>query len=210
MSKIKPVYVVNEDPMGFLNTHNPCRDCKYIKNVEDKKWYVMGDTSPDALCGLLDVPVSSHCGTCIGFKKAIRVRVSSLLRRIKWFSRDLYWGILHRIIPKYRYHVAKTNLKPGYYDPQVRITCVIFEETCAFVKYEEDESNFWRTDWSDTPEHQAAWDAFKAAADFWEKNRPEHGYLEMDVDTWEEEEKIEKEVRELAKKVIDNIRYMWY
>lgn len=65
-----------------------------------------------------------------------------------------YWPLIHKYHPKYKYHIIKTDLKPGYYDPDTRITHSIFSIFSEFMKYnienkvvnwEADElhSNFW-------------------------------------------------------------------
>lgn len=46
-----------------------------------------------------------------------------------------YWPFIHRFHPKYRYHIIKTDLKPGYYDPDTRIAHAIFSVFSEFMKY---------------------------------------------------------------------------
>lgn len=51
------------------------------------------------------------------------------------FFSDLYWAIKHRIIPKHKYHIIRTGLKPGYYDPDTRILHCIFSEVYNWAEY---------------------------------------------------------------------------
>ena len=42
------------------------------------------------------------------------------------------WWLKYRLIPRHRYHVVKTNLKPGYHDPRTRILHAVF---CDFESW---------------------------------------------------------------------------
>jgi hypothetical protein len=60
----------------------------------------------------------------------------------RWIDRRLYrfgngiWAILHRVHPRHRYHVVKTDLKPGYYDID---TLMLHTNMALLVRYVEDE-----------------------------------------------------------------------
>lgn len=56
-----------------------------------------------------------------------RVNVHGKLRNWKW-------SILHRFHPKYQYHIIRTDLTPGYYDPDLRILHGVFTLVEEYVK----------------------------------------------------------------------------
>lgn len=47
---------------------------------------------------------------------------------------NIKWWFLHRLHPKHRYHIVKTDLKPGYYDSDTRILHACFNELNNFVE----------------------------------------------------------------------------
>jgi len=47
---------------------------------------------------------------------------------------DLYWGIAHRTFDKY--HIIKTDLKPGYYDINIRMVSALYALVKDFVEIE--------------------------------------------------------------------------
>lgn len=74
------------------------------------------------------------------------------------FFKNIKWWSLHRFHPRYRYHVVKTNLKPGYYDPDT----LIFETTFKLLTdYVEDNEKWDAIDWEGDEGHSAAWNEMK-------------------------------------------------
>ena len=86
-----------------------------------------------------------------------------ILAAIAWFCQPIkdghYW-LRSRLHPKYRYHVVKTGLRPGYYDEDDLIlhSCMALLERFVawhggeqdFEKFTDDlrEPDEWGTDWS--------------------------------------------------------------
>ena len=200
MTKPKPVYKLPEgDGLGeFLSIRYSCGECKHVRDKETWEYYRLGDMSANAQCSRLGIRVSTHVGHCSAFSRPLTGHISLILTNLGYKLKDAYWWVMHRVIPWHRYHVAHTELKPGYYDPCIRIMAVVFNEAARFVAYQEDEANKCRWGYSDIPEHQAAYDAFKAAADYWPK------YL---ADGLDHDDEL---AYELAKKVLDNVGHMWY
>ena len=50
-----------------------------------------------------------------------------LKRKILFPIRDIVWWFKYRLIPKYRYHVLKLDLPPGYHDPDERLCAAIIK-----------------------------------------------------------------------------------
>ena len=201
MRKTEPIYILpaKDDPLaGLFSLANTCDDCKYVRNKEPYEYYRVGDYSPNAQCTKLDRRVSTHVGSCSALRVSRRVHLRRMWSRITWNLKDAYWWVIHRVVPKHRYHVAKTGLTPGYYDPCVRVLATIFTETEAFVAHQQDTRNEFRTDWAANEQHAKAWQVFKEAAAY--------GYTRRDCVTDEDDE----QAVELAKKVLDNIGFMWY
>lgn len=198
-----PVYTLpdpDKSPLdGFLSVRDPCDDCRHVKDVGDYEGYTLGDTTPNATCRKLKQEVSTHVGTCTAFSRSLANRWSNLVYVIRTGFTNAYWWVVHRIIPKHRYHVVKTGLPPGYYDPCVRVLAALFNEMHEFVAYQTDERNEHRWNWTSSPEHEEAWAVFQEAAAFSQR------YLNPEAE-WE----VEDEATELAKKVLDNLSFMWY
>jgi len=110
------------------------------------------------------------------------------------------WWVLHRIIPRYQYHIIRTTLKPGYYDPDRRIQSAFFDLTQEFLD---------RTEniiiWKSEEGHQKAYEAFKGASEFWKENRQR-----IQKDEYEGEGRIQEEAKKHMKAVIHYLEYMWY
>ena len=125
--------------------------------------------------------------------------------KIRWFfTRDLpdsYWWFVHRLIPKHRYHMIRTGLKPGYHDPCVRLICAIMEETVMYV----DLAGKMFV-WDDDDLHCQAWKAYTNAANFWKENKER--FLDGMAD--DDYEKIWDDARRLSSQVILWSEGMWY
>ena len=198
--KVDPIYIVNSDDLGFLEVSNPCGTCKHVREVINSGWYRSGDTSPNAFCALLRLPVSSHVGTCIAQRTALRVHLRRLWGRFKRVPGDILWWFKHRLVPKHRYHVINTGRKPGYYDPHDKIVNAVLNETHTFVVFEEKQQ---LVDWEHEEGHKTAWAIFKEASDFWV------GYRSK-CESYDNEDKDDQKAVEMCKKVLDHIMYMWH
>lgn len=80
-----------------------------------------------------------------------------LRRKLK----DLWWWPKYRLMRRHQYHIMRTGLKPGYHDPDFRITSAVFEEVCYFRR----ECDM--VDWMSDPGHELAWKSVNEAADWW-------------------------------------------
>lgn len=140
----------------------------------------------------------------------LRTKIQSRLEEF-WFDHfypmpDWYWWLIHRLHPKHRYHVAKTNLKPGYYDPRLRIKAVVFEEIKNY--YEKNDVSWDCEENGKEAEHPKAFKAMKEATEFWVKNR---GFLLEETSTnFEHLNKLEEQARDHLKNIMEYIDFYWY
>lgn len=132
----------------------------------------------------------------------IKMKIKRLLIK---FS-DAYWWFIHRIHPNHRYHVIKTDLKPGYYDPEDRITHAIFTVVCEYYL----DGAPW-FDWSCDDYHNRAFDDLKEAYIYWKIDRPimEEDKKDSD-DVLAIQDKIIKNDRMHMTNIIKNLGYYWY
>jgi len=79
------------------------------------------------------------------------------------------WWVLHRFHPKHRYHIVKTRLTPGYYDPDILIFESAFALLCEFV---EKNTKWNRIDWEGDDHHSAAWKEMNELVDWYKNVRP--------------------------------------
>jgi len=126
--------------------------------------------------------------------------------------RNAYWFLAHRLHPRHKYNVLRTGLPAGYYDPNVRIPCAIFESVADFVSTCKD------VDWKSDDGHKAAWIAFTMASEWWKKNRDgvRGDWIDHCDESMSGEEMLEMEdsknrdMRDQLCNVINHIEYMWY
>lgn len=152
----------------------------------------------------------------------MREKISNLLEILReayqdvwwalWrFRRNLVWGIIHRVHPKYRYHVVKTGLKPGYYDPDTRILYTNMNLTKEFVDITKD-----TVEWNSDEGHRHAWDELQTIYKWWEgyedllKSRDKtldnpnfEGYAEFEQRVYDEE-------KEMLVRLMKVRNFMWY
>lgn len=82
-----------------------------------------------------------------------------------WPLDRLYWKVMHRFHPKYRYHVVKPKtLTPNYYDPLTLILHTNMEILREFVEHQE---NHGYVCWDCDEEHNVAWKEMVAIRDWW-------------------------------------------
>lgn len=82
--------------------------------------------------------------------------------------RDWKWSLLHRIHPKYRYHVVDSGLPPGYHDPCSLVLHVPFNLLKSF--YERQLTG--HVDWQADEPHRQAFAEMKALYEWWTVTRP--------------------------------------
>lgn len=117
---------------------------------------------------------------------------------IKHRAKNAYWWFRHRLDPRHRYHVVRTGLCPGYYDPDIRLMAAIFNETSLFI---ERTGSLIR--WNDDGHHAAAYKAFTEAAEWWKAHKDDLGDCDESDAEWQE-------AKRLMQAVIENLRIMWY
>jgi hypothetical protein len=76
----------------------------------------------------------------------IKEKIRLLWNAITWYIDEWYWWIRHRTIDKY--HIIKLDLKPGYYDCDVRIFAALETLFLDYYKHEfrsmdDDVDNFY-------------------------------------------------------------------
>lgn len=93
-------------------------------------------------------------------------------------ARDIKWWFLHRFHPSHRYHVIKTSLEPGYWDPDTRMFTAAFDLLSEFVEHERGPNQ--HVDWDAEEPHRSAWKEMNELYEWW-KDRPNR------EDRWEKE-----------------------
>lgn len=116
---------------------------------------------------------------------------------------NLKWWVAHRFHPRHRYNILKTSLKPGYYDPCVRIESAILDETQKFFEYTKD-LIYWDSD----KEHQEASEAFENATKFWKAHRK--AIQDGKGCSYEERERLAEQAKLHLREVIQHLDFMWY
>jgi len=128
----------------------------------------------------------------------ISERLLGRIERTVQDIRDAYWWARHRIDPRHRYHVVKTGLPPGYYDPCDRILASVMNEVTRFVAGPRDP-----VDWAFEDGHREAWEALTKAADWWSRHR-DH------LDDIEDDEDLSAEAVSMLTAVMRVRGYMWF
>lgn len=89
---------------------------------------------------------------------------------IERLLKSAYWGVIHRVVPKHRYHVIKPRtLKPGYHNPYSLLLHSSFEILVDFVEHERREGY---VDWSATIEHREFWEEANKLVYWWQNIYP--------------------------------------
>jgi len=127
---------------------------------------------------------------------------------IRQFSRinDIKWWFLHRFHPKYRYHIIKTGLKPGYYDSDSRILRACFGELNNFVENCADKID-WR---SSSDEHFQAYCTMKELWYWWNCMRGNEWKELDDAFSFEKEGKLILKDNQQLIKLMKIRHFMWY
>lgn len=148
------------------------------------------------------------------------------LKRIKW-------KIYHRFIPRYQYNIIRTSLKPGYYDPDMRILYAVMDIASKFVEDTKD-----TIDWNDNQRLQEVHEDLTSVHKWWTEERPaiiqridsiyESMVEDDDEDLWDGDHPAKLERRRLMTlagelddtlkiqqtimliKVCRHLPYMWY
>jgi hypothetical protein len=87
------------------------------------------------------------------------------------------WWVLHRLVPKHRYHVVNTGLRPGYHDIDERILHASMALLCDYVEAEggdvalEEFSAALRAS-NDAPRQASNQDEAVAIYRWWKRERP--------------------------------------
>jgi hypothetical protein len=70
------------------------------------------------------------------FSILFRVLIPQLLQTVIWKLSDAKWWVYYRVLPKQKYNIVRTELKPGYYDVDVRMLYSSFALLCSYVERE--------------------------------------------------------------------------
>lgn len=143
------------------------------------------------------------------------------------FFSDMYWAFKYRFVPKHKYNIIRTGLKPGYYDPSIKITFGIFEEVSRWVEHnnpiicEDDEyecvydraltllkDGTWAVNEKNGKESKFI-GSMKTkllvdAADWWKENKDKVWNDDM------EDSEITNQVKQHLHNIIDNMEQLWY
>lgn len=120
------------------------------------------------------------------------------------FIVDLPWWFRWRFQRKHQYHLVRLGLRPGYYDPCIRLLHAILEETSRFVAHEDGPRGI--VNWDSEPNHQAAIRAYRDAAAWWAANS---GRLDACVNMAEEAQFWGAGVEHMVA-VLRHLPLMWY
>jgi len=108
------------------------------------------------------------------------------------FFHDLKWKILHRYHPRHQYNIVRTNLEPGYYDPDTQIFESVFTLLTTFVEH-------------NTQSQAVAWDEEDGHAEAWaEMNELVHWYKEIYPNREKELDRLRPEPRVSFKKLMSH------
>lgn len=83
--------------------------------------------------------------------------------------RDLRSWFRYRLIPRHRYHIIRTGLRPGYYDIDYRILHGMFS---LLVDYVEKEKCFERIDWDWAEDQREVFKEIRELYHWWKEERP--------------------------------------
>jgi bifunctional DNA-binding transcriptional regulator/antitoxin component of YhaV-PrlF toxin-antitoxin module len=76
---------------------------------------------------------------------------------------DLKWAFIHRYVPRHQYNVLRPkSLKPGYYDPDMRILHACMDELREYF-----EKGVPEIDWDATDHHSTAYAEMKEIYNWW-------------------------------------------
>jgi len=143
------------------------------------------------------------------------------------------WAIRHRYQPKHKYHIVRTSLKPGYWDPTSQILYATMDTVKEFVDETKD-----TVAWDSDPPHAETWAELQIVYNWWvneyphrEEKLPEfpeidHEKLFGDDDYREDQEYIEwnkiakihnqaeidwaREEEEMLIRVMKVRNFLWY
>lgn len=82
--------------------------------------------------------------------------------RWKWWVTDPIWKFKHRFIPKHKYHILRTGLKPGYHDPDTQMLYSWMKLNKEFIDGTSD-----TIDWEQDSQKEIYSDIFKVY-EWWE------------------------------------------
>lgn len=122
---------------------------------------------------------------------------------LKRLPGDVLWFFKWRFQRRHQYNVVRLNLKPGYYDPCIRLLHAVMDETQRFVEFEEKQGY---VDWNSDEWHQQAWKSYKEASEWWVANKD----TMFEIVDWEEELRVWNEGVEKMVSVLRNLRGMWH
>ena len=80
-----------------------------------------------------------------------------------------WWALKHRIVPKHRYHIVNTRLKPGYYDiPEL----MLYVNFSLLLRYVEDEKCFDNIHWDSDDVHRCVVSELEDLYHWWKYEYP--------------------------------------
>jgi hypothetical protein len=92
---------------------------------------------------------------------------SSVASTVKRWGHSTLWEFKWRLIPKHQYNVIRTSLKPGYYDPDIRILHAVMDEIKRFVDRTKD-----TIVWDSDDHHIHVWNELQAIYTWWIETYP--------------------------------------
>lgn len=94
-----------------------------------------------------------------------------------WVKRpivDAWWAINYRVVPRYRYHVVRTGLTPGYHELSTRMLYACFALLAECVEHK-----IVSADWSEDEQGKRAWEELAVLYHWWREVRPGRRTLEV-------------------------------
>jgi hypothetical protein len=102
--------------------------------------------------------------------KWLRIKYHLLGLYISRRLSDLKWFVLHRFHPRYRYHVIRTGLPPGYSDERETLLHVSFNILKQFYERQIGPNGF--VNWESDEKHSHAFSEMKVLYEWWTQTRP--------------------------------------
>jgi len=126
-----------------------------------------------------------------------------MIKRLKWW-------FLHRFHPNHQYHIIRTGLKPGYHDPDKRITSAIFGITKEFFEQMGESLSSKEDIHRELIPLRETYEVFKDATEFWDSH---HKFFLGEEDEelgGEDLEQMEEKALLHMQAIIQHLGHMWY
>lgn len=120
----------------------------------------------------------------------------------------LYWYVMHRVWPPYRFNVVRlTSLEPGYHDPDVRMLHACFDLFAAWFHYNVFEAELMSHETIDEGQ-PGLYNEMMELYKWWTVTKPEHD--NRDDVTFVDDMNFDKTEQEMLLRLITIRKHIWY